>query len=174
MHSYVDAQREYWRAQPMGDPPVFAQRFGSHEGTHDGLYWPTAEGEEPSPLGELVAEAAKEGYRLPEEAARREAEAADGENAAPQAYHGYHFRILTGQGEHASGGAQSYLDDHGRMRTGFAAVAWPASYDNSGIMTLIVNQFGIVFQKDLGPETATLAEAITVYDPDESWTPTGD
>jgi hypothetical protein len=172
LHAYVDAQREYWRARPLGDPPRFAKFFGSEEGTRNGLYWPTAEGEEPSPLGELVALAAAEGYAPPADGDR----SADGgatEEERP-AYHGYHFKILTGQGEHASGGARSYLDEDGEMRSGFAAVAWPAVYDNSGIMTLMVNQFGIVFQKDLGAETAALAQAMTVFDPDETWTPTGD
>ena len=172
LHAYVDAQREYWRARPMGDPPRFAQYFMSREDKRNGLYWPTAEGEEPSPLGELVAEAAMEGYQLPE-AADTAASEPGGEDE-PQAYHGYHYRILTAQGDHASGGAGSYLDDQGLMRTGFAAVAWPTSYGNSGIMTLMVNQFGIVFQKDLGEETDQVAKAMTVYDPDETWTPTGD
>jgi hypothetical protein len=183
MHHYVDAQREYWRARPMGEPPRFARYFGSQEGTRNGLYWPT-EGEETSPLGELVALAAAEGYEPPsdgERAASEGAEAAeadeadDADEAAERgAYHGYRFRILTGQGEHASGGARTYLDEDGEMRSGFAAIAWPTSYDNSGIMTMMVNHFGIVFQKDLGPDTETLAEAITVYDPDDTWAPTGD
>jgi hypothetical protein len=172
LHAYVDAQREYWRARPMGEPPRFAQRFMSADGQRDGLYWPVAEGEEPSPLGQLVAEAADEGYQLAEQA---EAAASEpGAEDEPQAYHGYHLRLLTAQGEHASGGAQSYVDDQGLMRTGFAAVAWPASYGNSGIMTLVVNQHGIVFQKDLGEDTEMLAKSMTVYDPDETWTPTGD
>jgi hypothetical protein len=172
LHAYVDAQREYWRSRPMGEPPRFAQHFMSRDGERDGLYWPTAEGEEPSPLGALVAEAADEGYSLPEQAEAAASEA--GGEVEPQAYHGYRFRVLTAQGEHASGGALSYIDDKGLMRTGFAAIAWPASYGNSGIMTLVVNQYGIVFQKDLGEDTESLAEAITVYDPDETWTPTGD
>ena len=175
LHAYVDAQREYWRLQPLGEPPRFAQFFGSAEGTRNGLYWPTAEGEELSPLGELVALAAAEGYPAPADGDRAAADAGDGaEGEELGAYNGYHFKILTGQGEHASGGARSYLDDKGEMRTGFAAVAWPASYENSGIMTLMVNQFGIVFQKDLGPETEAQALAMTTYDPDETWTPTGD
>jgi hypothetical protein len=174
LHAYVDAQREYWRARPLGDPPRFAQYFMSREGERNGLYWPTKEGEEPSPLGELVAEAALEGYQLPEGAEAAAAATDAGQEGEPQAYQGYHFRILTAQGDHASGGAGSYLDDQGLMRTGFAAVAWPTSYGNSGVMTLMVNQFGIVFQKDLGEETETVAQAMTVYDPDETWTPTGD
>jgi hypothetical protein len=188
LHAYVDAQREYWRARPMGDPPTFARRLQSSEGTHDGLYWPTAEGEEPSPLGELVAQAELEGYQLKEPAPAPATPSASGDSSASsapsgdddgddevsQAYHGYHYRILEGQGEHASGGARSYVDDQGRMTSGFAAVAWPASYGNSGIMTLMVNQYGIVFQKDLGDDTEKLARAMTVYDPDDTWAPTGD
>jgi hypothetical protein len=205
LHAYVDAQREYWRARPMGEPPVFAQHFESDQGTRNGLYWPTPEGEEPSPLGELVAKAEMEGYHLREPAqpaalsesaaggggsgdansaadeaedgaddAARNGAAMGTEAEASRAYHGYHYRILKGQGEHASGGARSYLDDQGRMTSGFAAVAWPASYGNSGIMTLIVNQYGIVFQKDLGDDTEKLAGAMTVYDPDDTWAPTGD
>ena len=172
LHAYVDAQREYWRLQPLGEPPRFAQFFGSAEGKRNGLYWPTAEGEELSPLGELVAMAAAEGYPAPADGERAAGEGDEDEELG--AYHGYHFKVLTGQGEHASGGARSYLDDKGEMRSGFAAVAWPSSYENSGVMTLMVNQFGIVFQKDLGPETEAQAIAMTVYDPDETWTPTGD
>ena len=168
LHAYVDAQREYFRAAPMGSPPAFAQKFASDEGTKNGLYWPTEEGEEPSPLGDLVAQASTEGYMQDQGG-----KPAAGDEA--RAYHGYHYRILTGQGEHApGGGARSYLDEEGRMRTGFAAVAWPSSYGNSGIMTFIVNQRGIVYQKDLGTETPVLVAAITAYDPDSSWQPTGD
>jgi DUF2950 family protein len=176
LHAYVDAQREYWRARPLGDPPVFARHVGSTEGTRDGLYWPTTEGEDPSPLGELVAQAEAEGYAPPVAGAEQRGDdsAAGGGQDERNAYHGYFFKILDGQGEHASGGARSYLDGEGRMRGGFAAVAWPAIYSNSGVMTFQVNQFGIVFQKDLGPDSATEAAAIMVYDPDETWEPTGD
>jgi hypothetical protein len=168
LHAYVDAQREYFKAGPVGNPPVFAQKFESDEGTKNGLYWATDEGEEPSPLGDLMAQASNEGYFK---------DTGDDESAddAPGAYHGYRYRILTAQGEHApGGGARSYVDSEGRMRTGFAAVAWPASYGNSGIMTFMVNQRGIVYQKDLGAETPVLAAAITAYDPDGTWAPTGD
>jgi hypothetical protein len=174
LHAYVDAQREYFRRKPMGEPPVFAQKFMSDEGSRNGLYWPTAEGEEPSPLGDLVAEASLGGYNLQGDG-DGSSSSEPAEDAGPQPYHGYHFRILTGQGEHVPGsGARSYLDAEGRMRTGFAAVAWPASYGNSGIMTFQVNQWGMVFQKDLGEETPTAVEAITVFDPDQTWEPTGD
>ena len=172
LHAYVDAQKEYWRTRPMGDPPTFARYFGSQEGTRNGLYWPTPEGEELSPLGELVAMAEAEGYSPPADGDDASTGGAAEDDRGP--YHGYYFRILTGQGEQASGGARSYLDEKGGMQSGFAALAWPASYDNSGIMTFQVNHFGIVFQKDLGPDTPTLAPTIAAFDPDESWAPTGD
>ena len=175
LHAYVDAQREYFKAKPMGDPPVFAQKFRSDEGTRNGLYWPTAEGEELSPLGELVAEAADEGYANLRCGRRQSVErriAAKVKSLVPIT--ATTIRILTGQGEHVPPGARSYIDDQGRMRTGFAAVAWPASYGNSGIMTFVVNHWGMVFEKDLGEETPNAVEAITVFDPDETWTPTGD
>lgn len=157
LRALVEAQREYAAASRDGNPPQYAQRLLSSDGKHDGLYWPVAAGEEPSPLGPLVAEAFEEGYR---ERERR---------TVP--YHGYLFRLLTEQGPSAPGGARDYLDDEGRLMRGFAVVAWPATYDNSGVMTFLVNQQGIVFQKDLGPEGA---RSIRRYDPDASWTPTED
>ncbi len=95
-------------------------------------------------------------------------------NAGPQPFHGYYFRILEAQGPSAPGGARSYLDKKDRLTRGFAAIAWPSKHGNSGVMTFQVNQQGIVFQKDLGPETETAVAAIEAYDPDESWHPTGD
>ena len=133
-------------------------RFRSSEGLHDGLYWPAAEGEEESPLGPLYAEAAADRTQ----------------KAGPQPFHGYYFRILEGQGKSAHGGERSYLDKKGRMTLGFAAIGWPAKYGNSGVMTFQVNRQGIVFQKDLGTGTETAVAAISAYDPDETWTPTGD
>lgn len=156
LHAYVDAQKEYFAAGRDGNPPAFAQRFLSSEGRRDGLYWPAAEGEEESPLGDLLAQAAAD-Y--------------DGE---PQPFHGYFFRILTGQGKSAPGGERSYLDKKGLMTGGFAALAWPAKHGNSGVMTFLVNHRDIVYQKDLGPETATAIAAIQTFDPDRSWEPTGD
>jgi hypothetical protein len=165
----------------MGDPPRFARKFRSDEGARGGPYWPTAEDEEPSPLGDLIAAAASEGYlQQPDggDAAGNGEPAGDGsdagEDGVSQAYHGYRYRILTAQGENAAPGEMSYLDAEGRMTRGFAAVAWPASYGNSGVMTFLVNARGIVFEKDLGPDTATAVQAITAYDPDDSWSPTGD
>lgn len=156
--AYVDAQHEYAAQDPAGDGVhQYARHFGSTEGKHDGLYWPSAEGEPESPLGPLVAEAVKEGY------GRSEA-------GQPQPYHGYYYRILEAQGPHAPGGAMNYLDGE-RMTGGFGLVAYPAVYGKSGIMTFIVDARGLMFQKDLGEDTASLAAAITGYDPDSSWAP---
>lgn len=157
LHAYVDAQNEYRAVGRDGNPPAFGQRFRSSEGKQDGLYWDAAEGEEESPLGDLLAEAAEEMVEPP-----------------PQPYQGYHYRILTAQGKHTPGGEKSYLDAKGLMTGGFAAVAWPAKYGNSGVMTFMVNHRDIVFQKDLGSDTATAAAAIQAFDPDSSWQPTGD
>jgi len=160
LHAYVDAQREY-AAQPRDGKPVgYARKFLSSEGLHDGLYWPAAEGEEESPLGPLLAEAA--------------AERAGDADAGPQPFNGYYFRILEAQGKSAPGGERSYVDDQGAMSKGFGAIAWPAKYGNSGVMSFQVNQQGLIFQKDLGDETEAAVAAITAYDPDESWTPTPD
>jgi hypothetical protein len=158
LHAYVDAQREYFAGGWAGKPPAYARRVRSSEGARDGLYWPVGEGEQESPLGPLFADAAKS--RQPE--------------AGPQPFHGYYYRILEAQGSNAPGGARSYLDKKDRLTRGFAGIAWPAKHGNSGIMTFQVNQQGIVFQKDLGPETETAVATITAYDPDESWQPTGD
>ncbi len=158
LHAYVDAQREYFAQGWGGKQSAYARRFRSSEGAHDGLYWPVAEGEEESPLGPLYAEAADE---LMQE-------------AGPRPFHGYYFRILEGQGKNAPGGERSYLDKKGRLTRGFAAIARAAKYGNSGVMTFQVNQQGLVFQKDLGAGTEAAVAAISAYDPDESWTPTGD
>lgn len=160
MREFVEAQREYASEGRDGQQPAFAQRFGSTPEKHDGLYWPVADGEPESPLGPLVAEAAEEGYRA--------------DKSKPIPYHGYFYRLLTEQGPNAPGGARSYLDKGGRLTGGFAYVAWPATYGNSGVVTFLVSRQGIVFQKDLGPDTAKLATAIRAYDPDMSWTPTSD
>jgi hypothetical protein len=161
LHDFVDAQREFFAQGRDGNPPAYAQKLWSDEGKHNGLFWPAADGEAVSPVGDLVAAAAAEGYRR------------DGD-ADPDPYHGYYFRILKGQGKSAPGGERSYLDVKGLMTKGFAAIAWPAVYDSAGVMTFIVNQQGIVFQKDLGEGTAEAVKAITAYDPDETWDPTAD
>ena len=160
LRALVDAQREYAAQGRDGNPPAFAARIVSSPGKHDGLYWEVGDGEVPSPLGPLVAEAAEEGY------------GAEGSQPAP--YHGYLFRLLTEQGAHAPGGARSYLDPSGRLTGGWAVVAWPATHDNSGVMTFLVNHRGIVFQKDLGQDTAKTVGRIRAFDPDASWTPVTD
>jgi hypothetical protein len=154
--AYVDAQREY--AKLDGG---YAQKIRSEPGKHDGLYWEDQSGKQPSPLGPLFAEASAEGYTTPEP------------GAGPQPYHGYVYRVLTGQGANAPGGAKSYVKD-GKMTGGFALVAHPAEHGSSGVMTFIVGPQGIVYQKDLGAQTTEVAKAMTAFDPDESWTPVRD
>jgi hypothetical protein len=156
MLAIVDAQREYYEDNPDKAPLLhYARRILSSEGKRDGLYYPTAEGEEPSPLGPLIGEARGEGYR-------REAG-----KPAP-AFHGYYYRLLEVQGPHATDGAYAYVVD-GRMLGGFAVLAYPATWDNSGIMSFMVNQDGVVYEKDLGAEGAKVAQAIRSFDPDGSW-----
>jgi hypothetical protein len=159
VRAYVDAQREYAGSDRNGDGVLqFAQHFGSSPGKKDGLYWsPDLDGEI-SPLGPLVARAEGKGYSLK----GRDSEG----NYEP--YNGYYFKILTKQGKHAPGGAYNYVIN-GNMIGGFALVAWPAEYGKTGIMTFIVNQQGIVYQKDLGEKTAKVAPAMKRYDPDSSW-----
>jgi hypothetical protein len=151
--AYVDAQRDYAEADRNGDGlREYAQRFVSEPGTHDGLYWPAEAGGEASPLGPLVAEARAEGYV----------------RGKHEPYHGYYYKILTRQGQGASGGVRDYVVQ-GHMIGGFALVAFPAQYGVSGVMTFIVNQDGVVYEKNLGPRSATIARAMTSFDPDSSW-----
>lgn len=159
--AYVDAQHEYASEDRMGDGVLaYAQHLRSTPGTRDGLFWPAKSGEPLSPLGPLVAQAHGEGYH-------RTASLMNDERAP---YHGYYFKILTRQGKHAPGGKYDYLIN-GRMIAGFALVAWPAEWGNTGVMTFIVNQQGKVYQQNLGPKTAKLAQAMTTYDPDDAWIP---
>jgi hypothetical protein len=162
VRAYVEAQFEYasrdWTGTGAGQ---YAQRLRSTEGLRDGLYWPSAQDEPESPLGPLVAAAVKAGYTRA------------GSGGVPSPFHGYYYRVLTGQGAHAPGGALSYLEA-GRMTGGFALIAWPAEYGRSGVMTFIVNAQGIVFQKDLGEDTERVAASITDYDPGPDWTPVAD
>jgi hypothetical protein len=154
---FVAAQVEYASEGRDGDPPgIYALKLVSDEGLQNGLYWPTADDEPPSPAGPFVAAAAAEGYRK-----------AEGDARNP--YHGYYYRMLYSQGPNASGGAREYFKD-GLLTEGFALIAWPADYGSSGVMTFIVNQDGVVFQKDLGEDTASAVEAIQAFDPDSSWT----
>jgi hypothetical protein len=156
MRAYVDAQREYASRDRDGDGVLeYAQKIRSTSGTHDGLYWPSEDGDY-SPFGPLAAEAQQLGYPV------------DQKQGEPQPFQGYYFKILTQQGKHAPGGKYNYIIN-GNMIGGFALVAWPAEYGNTGIMTFIVNQQGTVYQKDLGEKTAKLASKLKEYDPDPSW-----
>ena len=154
---YVDAQRVYAKRGHDGEPEgLFAKTFRSDPGRQNGLYWPAARGEKRSPLGDLVAEAAGEGTDLTKGGAQ------------PTPLHGYYFRILTAQGAAAPGGAKDYIVD-GKLSGGFALIAWPATYDATGVMTFIVNQDGVVREKDLGTGTDAAVKNIKAYDPDPSW-----
>jgi hypothetical protein len=150
--AYVDAQQEYAERGIAGNG-VYAQRIVSGPGKKDGLYWPAQPSEDDSPLGELAASAASEGYRV-------------GQQRAP--YHGYYYKVLTRQGPNAAGGALDYIV-RGRMIGGFALVAYPAEYRNSGVMTFLVNHRGDVYEKDLGPNTAHIVAGITAFNPDNTW-----
>jgi hypothetical protein len=155
LHEVVDAQREYRSVGRDDNLPAYALRFRSSVGRRDGLYWPAAEGEELSPLGDLLAES--------------EAQGPD-----PRPFHGYFYRMLTGRGPHAPGGQRDCADEQGLLRGCFGVIAWPAKYGNSGVMTFITDQRGIVFQKDLGPDTQQAVAAIESYDPGPEWSPTPD
>lgn len=157
LKAYVDAQREYASVDRGTGALEFAQRIRSTPGKRDGLFWEPKEGEEESPFGPLAAEAALEGYSTKTK------------NEAPYPFHGYIFRILKAQGAHAKGGAFDYVVN-GKMILGFAMVAYPAQYGASGIMTFIVNQDGVVYQKNLGKNTGKTAAAMKLYNPDASWT----
>jgi hypothetical protein len=151
---FVEAEFTYAEEDPnKTGHPQFAQKFISSPGTHDGLYWKSDNSDDESPIGDLIAQALAEGYT---------------DKSMP--YHGYHFKVLTGQGPHAPGGATSYLEN-GAMTKGFAVLAWPSEYKVTGVMTFQVDRTGILYQKDLGDKTADLAGAITDYDPDQTWTP---
>lgn len=160
LREYVIAQGEYAAVGRDGNPPAFAQAIRSTAGRHDGLYWRVAEGEPESPLGPLIADAV-EAYG-----------AASADASWP--FRGYYYRILTRRGADAPGGERDYVDDNGLMTKGFAAVAWPASYGDSGIMTFVVSHLGIIFEKDLGPGTDRAARSMTSYAPDETWAPVRD
>jgi len=154
---YVNAQRDYAaRTAANGGRREYAQRIASTQGERDGLYWPASNSEDESPLGPQVAAAEARGYPPPGDTDR-------------QPFEGYVFRVLTAQGPHAPGGDRSYLAD-GHMTKGFALVAFPAKYGDSGIMTFIVNQDGIVWERNLGPDTSPIARAIDAYDPGPGWT----
>jgi hypothetical protein len=151
----VDAQKEYYAGSLDGEVNQYAKKFVSDEGKHNGLYWKTGRGESESTIGPHLASAG--GDTQPA-----------GSNSGAQPFYGYYFRILTKQGEYAPGGVKNYIVD-GQMTRGFAFLAYPVEYAASGVMTFIVDQDGIVYQKDLGPNTANLAKTLSVYDPDKTW-----
>ena len=155
LHALVEAQMDY--ASQMHDGSTtkqYAMKFISDEGKQNGLYWKTADNQDPSPIGPLLVSAAGEGYAMKQG------------QAAP--YHGYYYRILTKQGAAAKGGAKDYVVN-GQLTKGFAFVAYPAEYQNSGVMTFVVNQDGVVYEKDLGADTGKIASAMTDYNPDKTW-----
>jgi hypothetical protein len=153
LHAYVEAQRVYASADRDGDGVLeYAQHLASTGEQRDGLYWPTAAGDEPSPFGPFLAEV--DDYLQGRQAG--------------EPYRGYSFRVLTGQGPQAPGGAYSYVIN-GNMVAGFALFAWPAEYGDSGVMSFLVGNDGVVLETDLGPDTAERARAITSYDPDPAW-----
>ena len=152
--AYVDAQNEYADEDRTGaGKGIYAQRVVSNPGKKDGLYWPDSQGNGASPLGEFVAEATGQGYRV---------------GAGRTPFHGYYYKILTKQGSAAPGGELDYVVK-GKMIGGFALVAYPAEYKNSGVMTFIVSHTGTVYQKNLGPRSAELAERMTTFNPDRTW-----
>jgi hypothetical protein len=153
----VDAQREYaLKDRDQNSLLEYAQKFISDPGKKNGLYWEAKAGEAQSPLGPIMSQARGAGYQ-------------GKPSTTPSPYHGYYYKILTAQGKDASGGAYSYLVK-GKMIGGFGVVAYPAEYENSGVMTFVVNHDGKVFQKDLGKNTASVAKGMTVYNPDKTWT----
>lgn len=157
LNAMADAQADYFSQTHDGsNVHQYAQKFVSDEGKHNGLYWKPAEGQPESPLGPLAADASTEGY--------------GGGNAqqAPQPFHGYFYRMITKQGDHAHGGAKDFIAK-AYMTAGFAILAYPADYRNSGVMSFLIDQDGVVFQKDLGEKSADLAKAITEFNPDDTW-----
>ena len=153
--AYVDAQYDYYMRNPQGVALLqYAAKFMSAQGKRDGLYWETTADEPPSPLGPFLAQARREGYK-------RTA-------GKPIPYHGYYYKILTRQGSNAPGGAYEYVV-RGQMIGGFALVAYPAQYGSSGIMTFLVNHDGVVYEKDLGPDTTARAQSMTQFNPDKTW-----
>lgn len=150
----VAAQLDYAAASHDGEPAgIYAQKLRSDPGKHNGLYWEPVEGERASPVGPFLAQASAEGYK----------------RGSSPAYHGYVYKLLTSQGPAAKGGAKPYLVN-GKLTGGFGVIAYPVEYQASGVATFIVNQDGVVYQKDLGPKTAELAAKITVFNPDATWT----
>ena len=159
VRALIDAQKAYAVSGHDGQPAgAYAPRIRSNPNTQNGLYWEVADGETPSPAGDLIAEATSEG-------------AGEGDtlpNGKPTPFHGYYYRILRKQGEHAPGGAKDYVVD-GRMTGGFAILAWPAEYGRSGVMTFIASKRGKLYESDLGEHTETAVKSLRTFDPDTNW-----
>jgi Protein of unknown function (DUF2950) len=172
--AYAVAQWEYYTEGDWDHDAVaeYAQRLISTSGKHDGLYWETSEDDKPSPLGKLIAAARAEGYgpktETPDAAGKGGAQEKEAVSEERAPYHGYYFKILTRQGAAAPGGKYGYVIN-GNMIAGYAFVAYPDKWGSSGVMTFIINQQGRVYEKNLGPNTAKLAAAMTEYNPDPSW-----
>ena len=159
MHGYVRAQALYRSENPDGDGlPSFASTILSSDGKHDGLYWDAAPGEPESPIGDFMARAAADGYQV------------DGTDVEPEPYLGYYYRVLTKQGPHAPGGALDYMAN-GEMVAGHALLAFPSDYGDTGVMSFMVGEAGIVYEADLGDETLDVASAIDSFDPGDGWSP---
>ena len=156
LEELADAQLEYAdRERDASGVAQYAQTIFSSPGKKDGLYWPTKEGEPESPIGPLIADATAEGYQRDP-------------SGRPAPFHGYYYKVLTGQGADAPGGASDYIED-GKMTRGFAFLAYPADYRASGVMTFMIDKAGVVVEKDLGPDTEKIAPTITTFNPDSSW-----
>jgi hypothetical protein len=155
LYGLADAQKEYAsEARDGSDTKHYALKFISDEGKHNGLYWKTSDNETRSPIGPLIVSAAGQGYAM--------------KQGDVKPFHGYYYRMLTRQGAAAKGGAKDYLAN-GQLTRGFAFVAYPAEYRNSGVMTFVVNQDGVVYQKDLGSDTEKIASTMSEYNPDKTW-----
>ncbi len=160
MQALVQAQKTYAASGHDGQPAgAFAQRISSKPGTQNGLYYDVKDDEAPSPAGDLLAEATSEGA----------GEGSTLPNGKPTPFHGYYYRVLRSQGEHAPGGAKDYVVD-GRMTGGFAILAWPAEYGRSGVMTFMASRRGTLFQSDLGEDTETAVKSVRSFDPGSNWT----
>jgi hypothetical protein len=155
--AYVQAQQEYFKMNPEGGAKSYARKIRSSPGKRDGLWWPDSPDAPQSPLGPLIAGAVKRGEL-------------DTSVAERQPYRGYYFKPVIRQSASANGGAKEYLDSSGRMTNGFGLIAWPATYNKTGIMSFIVSQDGVIFQRDLGEKTASVAESVTTFDP-SGWDP---
>lgn len=159
-HQLVDAEKQYYR-KPFNGQEHYTERFISDKGKHNGLYWSETADDFDSFIDPLIASAGQEHTKSPSDLSAGD----------PIPYNGYYFRFLRGQGQNAPGGAKSYLVD-GKMTNGFAFVAYPAEYRSSGVMTFIVDDSGVIYEKDLGPETAKIVTSMTEYNPDSTWRPT--